>query len=369
MDTPGGEKRRRSPSPEPPTDPSDTTSLPERVVLAPQTRVREKFKKNFLIDLEDLHPNEAANIHVSGPSMHGHYKASEVLEVWKAQNGGVIPPTKMTLARLSKASRLAAQSPANIHYRESFEGATDMGYLEPTAAPPPQRPAGEPAKKGKRKRNTRNGPRHPNNSHNPGAGPHNVAAAGGYAATVDADEEDRLEVQDVGRPTGYAAPPSAGHSLAPSRSVCANCGKSDHSLDRCPGPVDGHGFLPGCVIHNTMDHGYDQCPRGSLLTTRQHFFHLVENRAGLPPVRTIRSWPNLATGPNARRLDDVYPLSRVTSLGLSRHAIDNYDFSESAPLNQLENDGQTNSFEAVSRNLDLLNMSERASLESVHGCH
>ncbi|OTA62104.1 hypothetical protein K449DRAFT_445058 [Hypoxylon sp. EC38] len=372
-----GKKRRREPEPVRALAPAPSVDLSGRVVAASPDQVQYRFRKNRLVDIEDLHPNKAPNLIVSGRAyMHGRFDEGDVLEehainLWKTQNNGRVPPTLISLTRINRGNRTSAQAKVGTHYRRGISGEDAVDYYgedeeAPAPAPAPLPPALEPAKK-KRRRNKRN--RQRNRRPFPGSRS-DAPAAGGYAETEDAYEEERLEDENGGHSKEPATissvnlPPAApSRAPAPTSTplACANCGKTTHLLSRCPGPVDKEGFVPGCVLHNSMEHSYDECPAALFNTPGQHFANLVLARAGLPPVRTIHSWPKIAMAVDMARLK-TYPLRCATSLGLSQSAIDGYDFGPSAPVNQLADDLLTNSYDAVSQNINLLGASEKVRL-------
>ncbi|KAI1660587.1 hypothetical protein F4813DRAFT_350393 [Daldinia decipiens] len=148
-------------------------------------------------------------------------------------------------------------------------------------------------------------------------------------------------------------PPAGAPSFLPAV-LCGNCKKPDHTLSRCPGPVDEDGFVSGCMLHNTKEHNYDECPMLYNLTIGVHFGLLVECRSGLPPIRSQEfNWVHLATHFQDKRLE-AYPLTRSFSLKLSEEAIASYDFSEDASVFQLGSDPLTRSFDALIENHERL---------------
>ncbi|KAI1395208.1 hypothetical protein F4819DRAFT_505854 [Hypoxylon fuscum] len=134
-----------------------------------------------------------------------------------------------------------------------------------------------------------------------------------------------------------------------------------------PGPVDADGFLPGCPVHNSIRHGYDDC-RVTKGSGRYHHFHfLVAQRGGLPPIRTAQhSWVDIAIQ-NAQWPCTAYPLTCGTSRTIILEAFENYSFEPDAPLRQLGEDTLTSSFAQIEANRAQLYHSERAGSQPQSG--
>ncbi|KAI4868251.1 hypothetical protein F4820DRAFT_445390 [Hypoxylon rubiginosum] len=336
-------------------------SLSGRVVMATESDAHRTFKRGKLVDIEDVSRNPAPNFvipshnRINGVMQEGDVLESQLIPIWKQQNNGVIPPTLFSFTSLrTRFNRAARLRPADATYRKTGDlevaelsddegtSAAPITDLSTVPAPAPTRnptlttaPANAPVQleqqleqenKRRRRRNRRKGG--------------NEGQEG---------EQSRVN-QASGSITTLPPPPT-----------CANCHKANHLLGSCPGPVDQDGFLPGCVLHNTMKHSYDECRLLALSPTQQHVSHTIIARAGLPPVRTLRSWPEMAllqsTGPLLAAAA-AFPLTRRTSLAVSREAIETYDFGNPSPF-QLATDPQTHNLAGVFDNMGSLRTSER----------
>jgi hypothetical protein len=67
-------------------------------------------------------------------------------------------------------------------------------------------------------------------------------------------------------------------------SPCANCGRQDHRLARCVGPVNANGVIDGCPIHNTQWHDYSECWHINAHTEKSQDVWLFVNRIGIPQI-------------------------------------------------------------------------------------
>ncbi|KAI2462823.1 hypothetical protein F4781DRAFT_418880, partial [Annulohypoxylon bovei var. microspora] len=84
-------------------------------------------------------------------------------------------------------------------------------------------------------------------------------------------------------------------------------------------------------------------------------------RSGLPPIRTVMSWPDMAEemlGDLPTQPVNIYPLTRRFSLTISRATIDAYNFS-SGSCEQLGVDPMTHDHATVEKNLPALKASEK----------
>lgn len=94
---------------------------------------------------------------------------------------------------------------------------------------------------------------------------------------------------------------------------CPNCRRLGHTLADCICPISPEGDIPGCWRCNVLNHTIDDCKRPKL-TDHDRWIVEVEGRAGLPPLRSARSWTEFWDIKNPPDL--TAPLSRQCAKSL-----------------------------------------------------
>lgn len=74
---------------------------------------------------------------------------------------------------------------------------------------------------------------------------------------------------------------------------CCNCGGLDHQLKACVGPVDKHGFIPGCPRCNVLSHSFADYG-GNQFRIGEGYHFLRALRAMKPPIADFRDWRELS---------------------------------------------------------------------------
>ncbi|KAI0844573.1 hypothetical protein F5Y00DRAFT_273894 [Daldinia vernicosa] len=363
-------------------------------VTTTENNVESHFKRRRLIDITDFSNRSAINFsshgsgHMTAMFEPGEINGTDLISRWRQQNGGYIPRTIATLTRIRDSSRLESyltgpigevseepveeveEGPQEWEIAQQEEREQDarekrereqQQQLKALSAPAPA-PLAEKKKKTRKNKSQRRRAREEREELERQA----AAQAAASGSAKDAEMTNAPESEGGNGRTGQNPPsleqlsfaaPAGAPSFSPA-SVCGNCNKRGHQLVKCPGPVDEDGFVSGCALHNTKEHGYDECPTLKGLPDSVHFGFLVDSRAGLPPIRSQRfNWVHLATFyPNMRPLR--YPLTRSFSVKLSEEAIASYDFSQGASVFQLGSDPLTYSFDAVVRNYARLEETE-----------
>ncbi|KAK1756314.1 hypothetical protein QBC47DRAFT_299003, partial [Echria macrotheca] len=89
----------------------------------------------------------------------------------------------------------------------------------------------------------------------------------------------------------HTTPRAEGEAFDPD-SICANCQMQGHKLETCAVPDPEFGSIPGCPLHNTKDHDFDNCPSlpdefdGSVYERDTMVNLLLLNRGNKPQFRS-----------------------------------------------------------------------------------
>ncbi|WYZ34128.1 hypothetical protein EsH8_I_000404 [Colletotrichum jinshuiense] len=85
--------------------------------------------------------------------------------------------------------------------------------------------------------------------------------------------------------------------------TCGNCSGRGHGLIDCIWP-DASGFIYGCPACNTKEHSLDDCPHRGNWEDKMWCYVLIYRRARKPPIKTVRSWAEIAAKAPERGLLD-----------------------------------------------------------------
>ncbi|KAI1207559.1 uncharacterized protein F4807DRAFT_469354 [Annulohypoxylon truncatum] len=144
--------------------------------------------------------------------------------------------------------------------------------------------------------------------------------------------------------------------------ICGNCGKPNHKLHICPGPVEADGCVAGCPLHNTKEHSLDDCRPSWDVPEETVFRILISRRAGLPPLRTSLSWPQLAVANAEKGLRAIpvaaFPLTRSFSCLVPDELIQRYSVNNPS-VKQLGVDPRTHTYADLIENIEPWVVSER----------
>ncbi|KAI1469604.1 uncharacterized protein F4812DRAFT_457004 [Daldinia caldariorum] len=334
-------------------DPND--GLSGRVALNEQDEVESRYHRGRLVDMTDLNAQPARNF-------------------VRQQNNGTMPRTLVQLTRINRGSRNRGiisdrlDGPDNIRTGAQLPAPIQAAALQPLpAAPAAPATQEQRAKRRKKNRSQRKRARLQREE---------LEHAAAHSQGPRHREEEEHEVKDeYQKDTRMMDPPERGAGdrgtrgnassqpnfefrappEGPSLHTCANCKRVEHVLSSCPGPVDQDGLIPGCVIHNSMDHTWDECPVATRLPLGLQVFNtLVANRSGLPAVRCAQwNWVDLAMAAEKTKLE-VYPLTRAFSLAITGETLSAY-LSGNA---QLGPDPLTCSYDAMLLNWRRLRQTE-----------
>ncbi|OTB09876.1 hypothetical protein K445DRAFT_28143 [Daldinia sp. EC12] len=328
-----------------------------------EDQVQNRVGRGGLAGAIDLSQRLAQNlVGPRGGSATGYFSGVYVMEdelrpIWIRQEGHAGREIMVSVTALRPGARLQARLGEHVGSPDNARiGLEPLGPARITAPPPPAE------EQDKRKKKTRAERRREFREREGLGRTAGQAASQGFSSHDGEDwrTDDFAEREGGDDYTGQNPPsqqefnfelPAGAPSLpAP---TCANCKQPDHILLRCPGPVNEEGVITGCVIHNVMDHTYDDCPQVAFHLDYSHFYFLVESRAGLPPVRSEKwNWVDLAVQFENRRLV-AYPLTRAFSLGLTKEAIAAQVFDQDGQTELLRVDPLTCFYEALDTGLGL----------------
>ncbi|TID00140.1 hypothetical protein CH35J_005796 [Colletotrichum higginsianum] len=157
-------------------------------------------------------------------------------------------------------------------------------------------------------------------------------------------------------------------------SGCGNCGKPDHELAACVGPVTrDRGDIRGCPFCNTKAHTYDWCcddhekRTGEVMTNDDHFKYLVHMRTGKPLIRSdkisvwllVMGFPEQGQSLNTPHCNPQgYPLSERTARLMAadknnilhRDNVTKITYTNRSYVTDLVDD-RTHNLESISRNI------------------
>ncbi|KAH9890730.1 hypothetical protein F4778DRAFT_796230 [Xylariomycetidae sp. FL2044] len=263
----------------------------------------------------------------------------DALSSWRAKNGGVMPHTIVYLQKIDRKQQFEAQH--NLDWdpclREEdvvHRGDAGRKKYDETDTLAMEMKEVKKARRGKGKRKAKQ--MLEDDTPGPASG------------STDSSQKKGVEKkEELATKTGTLSP-----------MACANCGRTDHHMMSCPGPVDlATGTLRGCVVHNTKDHEYDECPVTPAWNAGQHYNYLVFCRRGLAPVHTTIPWWSLAAKFQNDRLS-AYPLRRSHAKRVTAEMVEAWLASPDTRASQIVGDALTESLETVLENLVSLEKTE-----------
>ncbi|KAI0378636.1 hypothetical protein F5Y04DRAFT_290812 [Hypomontagnella monticulosa] len=333
--------------------------LSEKILLAKDEDVTPVFHRGRVVASRDNSDNPAPNIVKTDrdPWFEGRFKetdamANETFPLWSLTNRGTLPETFIGMSKFRESNMLTMDLHADATFKplDVDHPVTDVDADEQVSS----------SKKRNRNRNKKSRDRkkaklvEKEETAEVSGSP---AAASGPARPAEGFGSGTAGVANPATTKSTFAEPRGGFHNAHTDVTCANCHKQGHMLARCPGPVDEDGFITGCPMCNSQEHSYEDCVVACPNSTMMEVFYLINVRAGLPPIRTSRSWVRLFEE-NTLMVHGC-PLTAQFSTNIAQELIDNYDFrGTSAPHNQLGEDPLTKSSNSVYLNADLLRATE-----------
>ncbi|KAI1646961.1 uncharacterized protein F4817DRAFT_316363 [Daldinia loculata] len=136
------------------------------------------------------------------------------------------------------------------------------------------------------------------------------------------------------------------HPIQPSGVICANCNKSGHTVRDCVTNWSPAGDIPGCYRCNDISHTIDSCLVQPRYNDATRYQIEVVNRAGRPPLRSIRGWNQLAVAMNHQGPGPIGKqfMTKLLSTHFDRW---NYELSGIQQFDLLVNDSASSGLEQI----------------------
>ncbi|KAM0241331.1 hypothetical protein ACHAPO_002138 [Fusarium lateritium] len=117
-----------------------------------------------------------------------------------------------------------------------------------------------------------------------------IEAGGGPTATIKTESSGSTD-EMVALVPGKKRKAEVEECMTCKGKSCGLCKSKGHTLEHCL--LTENGFIKGCVLCNTTSHNVDRCAKFTGLSMDAKLNLLVNERAGLPPLSTVKSWSNM----------------------------------------------------------------------------